>query len=262
MHHSASIDHARHDPTLIAGHAAGDLSDHDTEAAAALLAGCTACAELHRDLVSIAMATRALPRTARAPRDFALTAEQAERLRRGSWLRALLRPFGSSRSTVRPLAAAFTSLGVAGLLVATFVPGLLGSAASAPARDSAGSQAAAPSVAPERAGVDAAQGQSGDGTGAAAEQTNGGTIPKVAEGSGMFVAVGAGASTAADPGAEDVHLHAGEGSGAGADHLPATPATSSPTAAMPPSPVLIGSIALLVVGLAMFGLRLAARRLR
>ena len=79
MHHSVP-DHASHDLNLIAGHAAGDLSNLDTAAAAALLSSCGACAELHRDLIAISTATRALSRAAPAPRDFRLTAEQASGL--------------------------------------------------------------------------------------------------------------------------------------------------------------------------------------
>ncbi|HET9853247.1 MAG TPA: hypothetical protein VFP56_12195, partial [Candidatus Limnocylindrales bacterium] len=129
MHHPAKADHAGHDVLLVAGHAAGDLSNLDTAAAAALLASCTECAELHRDLAAIAATTRSLSGLAGAPRDFRITADQATRLRSGSWLRALLRPFASSRSATGSLAAAFTSAGVAGLLVAAFVPTLLGGAA-------------------------------------------------------------------------------------------------------------------------------------
>ena len=76
MHHAAPSDHAQHDLSLIAGHAAGERSNPESAAAAALLASCATCADIHRDLVAIAAATRALPRTARAPRDFRLTAEQ------------------------------------------------------------------------------------------------------------------------------------------------------------------------------------------
>ena len=130
MHHPNHADHTRHDVTLIPGLAAGDLSDSERNRAEALLASCTPCADLHRDVLAIAAATTALPSPAATTRDFRLAPEQAERLRRGSWLRAALRPFGSARSATRPMAAAFTSLGIAGLLVATVLPSLLGSAAS------------------------------------------------------------------------------------------------------------------------------------
>src|SRR5512143_2621071 len=125
-----NLDHARHDRTLIAGHAAGDLVEADRSRAEALLASCAGCSDLHRDLLAIASATRSLPAPKAPARDFRLTPAQAERLRRRSWLRAALRPFGTPRSVVRPMAAAFTSLGVAGLLVATALPALLGGGAA------------------------------------------------------------------------------------------------------------------------------------
>jgi hypothetical protein len=49
------------------------------------------------------------------------------------------------------MAAAFTSLGLAGLLVATFLPGMLGTAASAPQRESLGGAAQSPAPAPDEA---------------------------------------------------------------------------------------------------------------
>jgi hypothetical protein len=259
MHHSAHQDHAHHDVSLIAGHAAGDLSDFDTVAAAALLSSCTSCTEIHRDLVAIASATRALPRTAHAPRDFRLSPEQAEHLQRGSWLRTLLRPFASARSATRPMAAAFTSVGLAGVLVAVVVPSLiggLGGAASAPSRDSAtfgpmaggpaSTQApaapAADSAAPEAAGatfrVQAAAG------GGSSDDAN---IVQNGGDSGMEVAVG-GQST-------DNGL--GELSGAQNYDGGERPADTSPV-----NLLFIGSLALLAVGIALFGLRFAARRLR
>lgn len=245
MHHSAHPDHARHDLSLIAGHAAGDLSNPDSAAAAAaLLSSCTACAEAHRDLVAISSATRALPRTARAPRDFRLTVEQAERLQRGSWLRSILRPFASARSATRPLAAAFTSVGVAGLLVATIVPGLLGGVASAPQRDSVQVGAGAtyaPAIAPEAAGP------TGGALGAAGGPTTEAGV-KGAGDSGMYVAIG-GESTGGDA--------AGKGGDTDADEDIRLAAEAAQV-----NLLLAGSLGLLAVGIALFGLRLAARRLR
>ena len=78
-------------------------------------------------------------------RDFQLAPEQAERLRRGSWLRAALRPFGAARSPVRPMAAAFTSLGIAGLVFAAALSGMAGGAAmSAPNADTSTGAAGQP----------------------------------------------------------------------------------------------------------------------
>jgi hypothetical protein len=258
MHDSAHLDHARHDLALIAGHAAGELSNLDTAAATALLSTCSTCADVHRDLIAIAAATRALPPTP-APRDFRITAEQAERLRRRSWLRTLVRPFGSARSATRPLATAFTSVGLAGALVAMLIPGLLsgpgllGGVASGPT--SQGSQAGAPAsvhgleaegrdtvapgatVAPAVPAAGAPDAASGDPD-----------FIKQAEDSGYEAAAGDGTTVDPDaPGAGD-DLNADVG--------------NRLTDGGPVSLLLVGSLGLLAVGVALFGLRLAARRLR
>ena len=52
MQHPNVSEHARHDVTLIAGHAAGDLADTGRSRAGALLAACEECSELRRDLVA------------------------------------------------------------------------------------------------------------------------------------------------------------------------------------------------------------------
>lgn len=244
MHPSAQADHARHDLLLIAGHAADDLSNLDMTAAAALLASCTECAEVHRDLVAISAATRALPRTAGTPRDFQITPEQAERLQRGSWLRSILRPFASARSATRPMAAAFTATGVAGLLVAAFVPALLGGAASAPvgAGPAAGALAPAATNAPVAAPAYPQVGQPG-----AVAASGDHDYVKQAEDSGMEVAVDGGFIS----GNRDGSL-----TGRGTDQVERLSASASPNL------LVIGSMALLAAGLLLFGLRFAARRLR
>lgn len=244
MHHSAA-DHADHDLTLIAGHAAGDLLHPQLGLAAALIASCPTCDELHRDLVALAAATRALPRELRAPRDFRLSAEQAARLRRGGWLRGLLRPFASARSAARPMATAFTSVGVAGLLVAAFAPGLLGGAASAPGggRNLEVSGAAAPS-APAGDHADPLVGVSPAPGGPAApgfQGTGGDTGTGSVEGQGEGPGEAAGGSSDKDT-REDGSTGRLDASGA-------------------PGILLAGSLAFLLVGLAIFGLRIAARRL-
>jgi hypothetical protein len=110
-------DHAAHDPLLVA--AAADRGGR----LPADLAACPACTSLHAELVAIAAAvpTSALPAR---PRDYTLTPADAARLRPGGW-RRWLAAIGSARDVVtRPLAIGFTTLGLAGLLVAT-VPGAL-----------------------------------------------------------------------------------------------------------------------------------------
>src|SRR6185437_10228463 len=138
MTHSIPSEHAQHDLELIAGHAAGDLSHPDQTRADALLGSCASCADLRRDLVAIAQATRTLPALP-APHDFQLSEAQAASLRRGGWIKSLLRRFAAPGSAVRPVAMAFTSLGLAGLLVTNILPALLGGL---------GSAGAAPQLAP------------------------------------------------------------------------------------------------------------------
>jgi hypothetical protein len=229
--------HSSHDVLLIAGHAAGDLVDSERTRAQSLVDSCGSCADLHRDLVAIAAATRSLPNLAPAPRDFRLAPEQAARLRRGSWLRTILAPFVAARSAARPMAAAFTTLGIAGLLVATMLPGLSGSAAtSGLERDQSQIGATAASAAPVGPVVGPGEPAPNATDGSPAEEFG------VKDQGGPSSAPGAG----------------GGGTGAGAAD------EGSPTgriAAMTSSPLLVGSLALLALGLLLFGLRFAARRL-
>jgi hypothetical protein len=264
MQLSSHSDHARHDVTLIAGHAAGDLSESERSLAEALLAECTTCVDVRRDLVAIAAATRALPAPFTLSRDFRLDPAQAHRLRRGSWLRAALRPFAAGGTVVRPMAAAFTSLGIAGLLVATVIPGILGSP-SAPAEAGApgaayemarGTDGAenAPTVARQAASAAPQALATRDRLGPAAALPSAGTAEDMSTGqitttggyaqayrSGVPVAAGGNVTPGADDGAPSGRLQ-----------------SASPTI----SPLIAGSLALLAVGLLLFGLRIGARRLR
>jgi hypothetical protein len=250
MHRSNPIDHANHELTLIAGHAAGDLADSERLRAEALLQSCTSCVDLRRDLVAIAGATRALPAPALAHRDFRLDPAQAARLRRSSWLRTLLRPFGAAQSILRPLAGAFTSLGIAGLLVANLLPGLLGSSASAPAQelDRAGAGAPAPpaAVRPVAGGQTAGPG----GEFHAVQQAS-------PAGDGYVT------GTKADRDATDMPRDLAYGNAASQVPGPVRMSEDALNGIAPaPNPIVVGSLALLAIGLALFGLRFAARRVR
>jgi hypothetical protein len=113
-----SADHAGHDPLLVASLVDRSLVDSERATADALVASCGACADLHADLLALRDATRAMPTPVRS-RDYTLTPEDAARLRRGGW-RRLVAAFGSSRDAFsRPLAMGLTTLGIAGLLVAS-----------------------------------------------------------------------------------------------------------------------------------------------
>lgn len=249
--------HPDHDLSLVAAHAAGDLANSERTRAEAQIDTCGECADLHRDLIAIAAATRTLPNLTTAPRDFRLTPDQAARLVKRGWLRTVLAPFGATRSAARPMAAAFTSLGLAGLLVATFLPGLMGSAASAPTNESrdqaavGGGPTAAPAapaatsapLVPAAAGGQPAPNATSNPDDAYAVKNRGGATGAAGATGAPEIAVAGGTPTQA-PSAADL--------GARADALTTT-ATN---------PLLIGSFALLAVGLLLFGLRFASRRLR
>lgn len=157
-------DHAVHDPTWMAALATRDpdLSPSERTRAQAALESCGACADLLADLVALSAAIPSAATLAR-PRDFTLTAADAARLR-SNGLRRLLQAIGSARDRVTfPLALGLTTMGIAGLLVAT-VPSFAGAggAASAalspvgeafPAPAAASAAAAAPSAATAASGV-------------------------------------------------------------------------------------------------------------
>ena len=247
--------HQDHDVLLIAAHAADDLAGTERQRAETLLATCGDCKALHRDLLAIAGATRSLPAVASAPRDFRISPEQAARLRRRSWLRTALAPFARAGSAARPMAAAFTSLGVAGLLVATLLPAGLGalggSAASAPERDLAqpGAVASAAAGAPAPAATSAP---------APAAPSSAPDVRPVAGGPTIAPEVEFGTKDGASNPPE-VAIAGGAGTQApeiGED------ATGRLAIVNPPSPLFVGSLSLLVLGLVLFGLRFAGRRLR
>ncbi len=142
---STAADHATHDLVLVA-----EAADRGGRLPAAQ-ASCPDCLALHADLVLLAAAMPDAALPAR-PRDYTLSEADAARLRPAGW-RRWLAAIGTSRDAVtRPLAVGLTTIGLAGLLVAS-VPGILpfGSASSgaapAPADTTvAGEAAAAPSA--------------------------------------------------------------------------------------------------------------------
>ena len=121
--------HAAHDRLLIANLVDRSVSDSERTRGEEQLAACRDCTLLHADLVALSAATRALPVPAR-PRDFSLTPADAQRVRVHGW-RRMLAAIGSTRDVFsRPLALGLTTLGVAGLLVATIPSALSGQATS------------------------------------------------------------------------------------------------------------------------------------
>jgi hypothetical protein len=254
--------HAAHDQVLIANLIDRSPSDAERARGEAQMAACRECERLHEDLLALSAATRAMPVPSR-PRDFALTAADAERLRVRGW-RRVLAAIGSSRDAFsRPLAIGFTTLGIAGLLVATIpsaLPGLGGSATSlSPAEDAARSAA-------------------GTGNGAA------GANPEfLAQSSGAPEAASAPAIAAAGPTSApseapapaaaappeltpEVLVEGGEAGSAATEPqdqgaFDTYQKSFAPTEPAGPSPLLIVAALLLLAGLSLFTLRWTARRL-
>jgi hypothetical protein len=126
MPKAAAANHATHDELLIARFYGDDVDSRERVRALGLVADCDECAALYADLGAIATATTALP-VQRRPRDFALTEEDAARLRprRRSWARLLT--FGRRRS----IGGALAALGFSGLVL-TGAVSMLGTAATSP----------------------------------------------------------------------------------------------------------------------------------
>ena len=260
--------HRDHDRLLISAHASGDLSGRDLAAADALLATCGECRALHADLRALAAATRDLPPPARVGnRDFRIPPERAAVLVRGGLWRRLLRPFGRQGGASRPLAMAFTTLGVAGLLLASLPTLQLapGGASRATAPEFTN---AAPEVTNER---DAAQATAVLESAPPFDTSGGAEYQPTDEGSGagarptaLPVAESAGAGAGASP------QPPGESVGAGGDPKaqPTGDSTGGEELAIAadgpsgPSPLVLLSVAFLAAGLGLGILRVAALRLR
>jgi hypothetical protein len=264
-------DHATHDQLLIASLLDRSAGDPDRDRAEALVAECDDCAALHRDLIALSEATRALATPPRL-RDFTLSPDDVERLRPKGW-RRMIAAFGSSRDIFsRPLAIGLTTLGLAGLLVAT-VPGVLsGQAGSSSALSSAGQSIGAAGANPESLGASRAA--------AAPPAPSAG--PSVAA---ALVAPAAEPSIASAPLAPspealpsgptyDAHVTGPAASSGAAAAAPESSTskgreaydatgTASTSAELPVgrSGVIVLAGLLLVVGLALFALRWTARRL-
>jgi hypothetical protein len=247
--------HADHDLVLVAARAAGDVEAAERTRADELLASCAACAQIAADLRAIAVATAALPAPVRT-RDFTLRPQDADRLRPSGW-RRLVTAFGATRlELIRPLAPALTTLGLVGLLVSglPLVQGSGGaffSGSSAAAASPAASSAPAPAVAAAPAASAAASADTGlstvKGTAPAPslpERTVGGPIAGAAS-----------PSPISDTTAEGSH-------GPRAATTPPPSVGVGPGIAAGPEPnvpLAVASATLLILGLALFGLRRASR---
>jgi hypothetical protein len=268
MSRTAATPHSAHDELLIARLYAGDVDVREREHALEMVSGCEDCAALFADLAAIAEATAALP-VPRRPRDFALTQEDAARLRPRRGRAARLLGMGRRRS----FGGALVALGFAGVVATSALSLLSGvgtstaldlaqqdgrfaaQATSAPAvpayNNASGNPVPAPSTAPVAVAASSA------GVGTAAE-----TVPPTAGPTSLAAHDQTTTSSTLAP--------AGGVAGAGTGTLPPDAQGSIKTpiqATTQPGPdarllVLLGSAAVLVIGLAVLLLPMIRRRTR
>jgi hypothetical protein len=257
---NAPAAHEGHDVSIVAALAARpvDLGESETTAAQAQVASCTACAEALADFVAL---QTALPRTAtpRRPRDFQLTPADAERLHRSGW-RRFLGYFGSPRDGFsRPLAIVLTTLGLAGVLLASIPSATLmgGSGGAAPASEAAPIQQAAPAPAASEPGTDrTALGAAPPDAGlpSAAPSTSSAAAASTSSEAGT-------ASTEAATAPTDTHVFTGGNPDEVAPDITGGVDTALRGDAGGFSVLFVVGGVLLIAGLALFGLRWSARRL-
>ena len=274
MPHIPDTSHDTHDLELIAAFAAGDATGADLEQAQRHVAGCDACAVLHADLVAIASALPSLPTPIR-PRDFRLTADEADRLR-PSGLRGVLAAFASPRfSFAAPLGTGLAALGLAGVLIAsgglpvggaTGNPAALQETGRGPADTLVQAESPADAQAPA-VGTDAtSEPRENAFAGTAQSSPNAAQVPAPA---GRVEASGAPAPTAGPAGApgEDAIGAAGGIANAapvspGATSVPGDAADAAVASGRTPDEaLLIVAGAAFLVGLALVVLRVTARRM-
>jgi hypothetical protein len=134
-------DHQTHDPLVIAALAAGDAEGADLEQARELVASCSSCADLQRDLRAISAALPVMPAPVRT-RDFRLTPEQAASIRPAGWRRFLAPLAGPRFAFAAPLGGSLAALGIAGILVASFAAAPIAGVRSGAQGDEAAAPAA------------------------------------------------------------------------------------------------------------------------
>lgn len=251
--------HASHDALLVAALADHGLAAPERDAAEALVAACSLCAGLYADLVALSAATRSMPIPTRT-RDYRLTPETAAALRPKGW-RRWIAAFGTSRDMLsRPLAVGLTTLGLAGLLVAT-VPSVLqvgGATSGSAARDVTGAPAFG--ALPEAAADPTRP------AGAAAAPSSNVLSPvagSLTPDQGGAVAGGPILDSASQQPAKGA-VTDGTAKGSGAESEPTdAPATAQDLVdrnTTGVSPMILVSGVLLVVGLALFAIRRGVRR--
>lgn len=267
--------HASHDTILVASLADHSLPAPERDAAEALVAACGLCAVLHADLVAISAATRAMPVPTR-PRDYTLTRDDAARLRPTGW-RRWVAAFGTSRDVFsRPLAVGLTTLGLAGLLVATgpsVLQGLptVGFGAASSARNPVGAPANGtdPEVGTDTQRLGAAAAASAP---AMAAPSEGGVVPDKAPAASVVLGQGtkdifgsalSGLSSLAPVAGAAATSSTANGSDDGSSGTNDLTSNAEGTVAGErngPSTMLVVSGVFLFVGLGLFAIRWSARR--
>ena len=250
--------HAAHDRLLIANLVDRSVSDAERARGEDQLAACRDCTLLYQDLVALSAATRALPVLART-RDFTLTNADADRLRVRGW-RRVLAAFGSSRDVfTRPLAMGLTTLGLAGLLVATISGALTG--AFSGSASSAEQQSTVEAARDAAGGVVANPESIMVGEAPAAPPLASDAGPAIAAPAPSPTASAAAAAAPAMPEAlapdGAASQTVGESDPAAADEYRTKSLDAEPAA---PSPMIVVASLLLLVGLGLFALRWTARR--
>jgi hypothetical protein len=239
--------HADHDALLVSAWVAGDVDANERRRAEALIESCTDCAQLAADLRAIAAALPASGVPAR-PRDFRLTDADLHGVRKTGPRWSL----DGLRRALRPAGAGLATLGIAGLLLAGLTglggPGQrilsnVGSPVSAPAAGGAGygEQSGASAAGP----VPAASGAAGGPSAASASPAS-----SPALGPEVVSTPPPSAAATGSPGS-DKNLDSGVGLGP----------TPPPAAPAGPSPLVVGSVAALVVGLVLLVAGQLVRRL-
>ena len=141
--------HDRHDRLLVTRFAMGDAYPSESEKARQLVDSCRDCAALAADIRLVAARAGQLP-DARRPRDFRISAAQAEQLR-GSWLERLLRSLSApSWTVVQPLASAALVVGLSLAVIGALPLGATGGAAETVDFGATATSAGAPNAQPSQ----------------------------------------------------------------------------------------------------------------
>ena len=242
------LDHATHDPLLIAEDLDGTIGARDAIRVQGWLSSCPDCTTLRSDLAALALATRSMATPPR-PRDFTLTVADAKRAQVGGW-RRIVAAFASPQDTfTRPLAVGLTTLGLAGLVIAN-IPAVSLFEGAGPG---SGASAVAGAPAPE---VDAS------GTGAALGAASTQDLTSLPDAAASPESGFAGQAVPKASDARDNVVNGGGETGRNPDkHANPEGRSSLTTADGAPSLLVVVSILMVLTGLALALLRWGARRL-